>query len=337
MPRCRHSAAGGHSASALGVARRRVVHREHADALGCRIERGASRGGASPRARRRAGARALHARARAVRERDAGDSVGNFFQSPSQSGRGDPRPISPPRGAAAPLHLGGGAGAGETERRERQDRLGVDGTGARLEQTGRRAALPRREASMRDEFPSHAGRASRAASSARPSAPRRGGAALHLHRVRRGFGRGRGVEGRRRLVPVLSRNRTVGSREAGVSVKARKGEKAKVAATRREPKRSCSNFRTKTPDFLADVAQIDFARRRMLRVVRRKRTWDEAAGGAEPEPPGGRRSALSLHLADAQVSVEDCVGRRKSQRPVEVARGAGRLLRTRRTLSNIFS
>jgi hypothetical protein len=127
----------------------------------------------------------------------------------------------------------------------------------------------------------------------------------------------------------------------------RKGAKRRKVESRRDDERTetklvklralGSNFRTKTPDFLADVAQIDFARRRMLRVVRRKRTWDEAAGGAEPEPPGGRRSALSLHLADAQVSVEDCVGRRKSQRPVEVARGAGRLLRTRRTLSNIFS
>ena len=326
--RCRRSSRV-RAPSAKALAPRARVHRERADALGVQSSAEPSRR-ASPRAAAR-GRLARSMRAHAVSRRDAGDSVGNSSRSPSQSGRG-PRHLAAARAAPPPSRRR--RRAGETERRERQDRLGVDGTGARLEQTGAtracRDAKPMRAASS----PSHAGTArARRARRVHP-APRRGGAALHLHRVRRGFGRGRGVE--KGVVVcgsgvVEESNR--GSREA--RQRGAVGEKAKVAATRREPKRSCSIF-NKNPGFPRRRGTDRFRAPPMLRVVRRNAPGMKPRAGLSPS----RLAAAGLRSASiwrTRKSRSRLVGRRKSQRPVEVARGAGRLLRTRRTLSNIFS
>ena len=226
---------------ALGVARRRVVlHREGADVLG--VQNRARRLLEAERLRTRGGARApraLHARARGVRERDAGDSVGILFQG----FRGvhhrvgavtSPRPSRRRAGAAAPLHLGGSAGAGETERCERQDGVdGVDGAGARLEQTeATRGFAATRSLHARDELAVARGDGRRARRARRVHpAPRRGGAALHLHRVRRGFSRGRGVEGG----VVVCDSGVVEETNGGVarSRRQRKGAKRRKSPTER--------------------------------------------------------------------------------------------------------
>ena len=215
---------------------------------GCRIERGVFLEAERLRARgARAGAsRAPCARTRCPRARRRRFRGELLSRSPSQSGRGDwPKaPISPPRGArrrsisaAAPAPARRSGASAET--------VSASMTPGRVwNRPRRRAALPRREASMRaTSSPSHAGtgvaRGERGASIRRRAAAGRRSISIAYAAVSaEGVAWRRASRASSSVVPVLSRNRTVGSREAGVSVKARKGEKSKVAATTREPKRS---------------------------------------------------------------------------------------------------
>jgi hypothetical protein len=179
---------------ALGVDRLVRVHGKRADVLG--VQHRARRVQAAELLRARGGARAprlLHARARGVRERGAGD--GDHRRHLERRVDGGERRQSRRRAwAARALHLGGG-GAGERERRDRLER-GVDKNVACNEQTEAfRGFDASRLLHARDERAVARGDGHRARRARRvDQAARRDGAALHLHRVRRRLSRGRGVE-----------------------------------------------------------------------------------------------------------------------------------------------